>query len=848
MIGQTVAHYRITAKLGEGGMGVVYRAEDLRLRRQVALKFLSAHLSENEAAQRRFMQEAQAAAGLEHPGICTVHDLGEAGGRSFIVMELVEGRDLARILADGPLPPDQARAVALQVVDALGEAHARGIVHRDLKPANIMLGDRGRAVVMDFGLARLEESLHATRSAALLGTGAYMAPEQLRGGPCDRRTDIWALGVVIYEMLTGRRPFAGQRLEAVALAVLEQTPQPLAAARPGLPAAWQQIIDRALAKDPAQRYDGMEALRRDLLALASAPEDETRAMPGGVKPRSIVSSRWSNHAPRRRRPDRRALTAAGLLLAAAAAVYAVRAARPPSAPSPDKSRTVAVLPLRNLSDDTANDYFSDGVSEDIITQLSRIGQLTVISPSSSARYKGSDRPLREIASELRADVILTGSVRRAGDQVRITASLVDGRSEKQLWRENYDRRLDDIFSIQSDVAAKIAEVLRARLTRSESLRLETPPTRDIGAYDYYLQGRQHYGRYNKAANETAIALFERALQLDPEFALAYAGLADAFAQNANRYGLPLAWADSGIAMARRAIAIDPELPEAHKSLGTAFTVRGRQRQALAATRRAVELNPNYAAAVGNLGAISLTFGELGEALRWLKRASALSPTAAVFPASVGLAYFCLGDHPRARSWFDRALGIQPDYSYADTGLGYLALAEGDTAAAVRLGRRILSASPDDFFGLHLAGDAALAAGDHAAAAQHYARLARTTDSAILYSCKRPQTGLGYARLALGERAAGEQLLAQSLERDRQELDAGSENPDIHYNTAAVLSARGEADGALAALRRAVEQGWRAVRLAERDPLLAPLRGDPRFARTLETARAKLAAERLPPEE
>ncbi len=579
-------------------MGEVYRARDPRLSRDVAIKVLPASFSNDPDRLRRFELEARAAGVLNHPNIIAVYDVGSHEGAPYVVSELLEGETLREVLADGRLPPRQAIDFALQMAQGLAAAHDKGIVHRDLKPENLFITKDGRVKILDFGLAKLTRpeteagplteaptATAGTEPGVVMGTLDYMAPEQVRGKPADVRSDIFSFGAILYEMLSGRRAFRRDSAADTMSAILKEDPPDISPAKRDISPALERIIRHCLEKKPEQRFHSAHDLAFDLSAAASES--------GLTRPRL---------------PARTPLLWAGAALIALVAVLAVLLLRTrgnqglrPGAAAPDR-KSIAVLPFQNLSPDPENAFFADGMTEDILTQLAKIRDLKVISRTSVMRYKGTQKPLREIAAELSVATVLEGSVRRAGDRVRIVGQLVDARTDQHLWAETYDREIKDVFAIQSEVAQQIAAALKATLSPAEKKRIEQSPTQDLAAYDLYLKGRELYNRYRKTDNEAAIELFQKALELDPAFALGYAGLGDAYAQRALRFGFPQSWLDTSLEVSRKAIALNPELAEGYKALGLAYQAKGKYRESLDATRRAAEINPNYAAAVGNVGA------------------------------------------------------------------------------------------------------------------------------------------------------------------------------------------------------------------------------------------------------
>ena len=592
-------------------MGEVYRARDPRLGRDVAIKVVPASFSDDPDRLRRFEQEARAAGVLNHPNIIAVYDVGEHEGAPYVVSELLEGETLRAVLEEGRLSPRRALDCALQIAQGLAAAHDKGIVHRDLKPENLFVTRDGRLKILDFGLAKLTRpeteagpsteaptASPGTEPGVVLGTLDYMAPEQARGRPADVRSDIFAFGAILYEMLSGERAFHRDSAADTMSAILKEDPLDLSAVSQGTPPGLVRIARHCLEKKPEQRFQSAHDLAFDLSAVdAEVARPEPRA-------RGRAALVWAG--------------AAVIALLAALAVLLLRTrgglGLRPSASGSDR-KSIAVLPFQNLSPDPENAFFADGMTEDILTQLAKIRDLKVISRTSVMRYKGTQKTIPVIAAELGVATILEGSVRRAGDRVRIVGQLVDARTDEHLWAETYDRELKDVFAIQSEVAQKIAGSLQAALSPAEKKRIEQSPTGNLAAYDLYLKGRELYGHYRKADNEAAIENFQKALQLDSGFALAYAGLGDAYAQRVQRFGFPQSTLESSLEMGRKAIALDPELAEGHKALGLTYFVKGAYRESLGASRRAVELNPNNVGATANVGYSLFVLGRADEAMR-----------------------------------------------------------------------------------------------------------------------------------------------------------------------------------------------------------------------------------------
>ena len=510
--------------------------------------------------------------------------------------------------------------------------------------------------------------------------------------------------------------------------------------------------------------------------------------------------------------------------------------------SASERKSIAVLPFQNLSPDPENAFFADGITEDILTQLAKIRDLKVISRTSVMRYKGTRKPMREIAAELGVAAILEGSVRRAGNRIRIVGQLVDARTDEHLWAETYDRELQDVFAIQSDVAQRIAAALQATLSPAEKRRIEERPTENLLAYDHYLKGREHYNRYRKADNEVAIDHFQKALELDPRFALAYAGLGDAYAQRALRFGWPQSSLDSSLEASRKAIALDPELPEGHKALGLAYQGMGTYRESLEANRRALELSPNHYPAVANLGATLFFLGRLDEALPWSQRGFELAPTVAIPAAQMGTIYEALGDTRRAEASFRRALELQPDLGQAHSRLINLYLRHRRDREALKQARIALRTAPFDRW-VMAAGEAELIAGDPGRARELFEQILPSMKDVRLsaFSGVGVETHLAYLSLRAGRQNEAAALLAESLATDRRLLEGGNQDWSVPFDMACVHALRGEKDEAFPRLEAAVEAGWRGWPLGTRTPLLDPLRSDERFGR-MEARLAALVAQ------
>ncbi|HEX7252486.1 MAG TPA: protein kinase, partial [Thermoanaerobaculia bacterium] len=561
MLGRTFSHYRIVRELGSGGMGVVYEAEDTRLKRNVAVKFLSSLLAQDAPMLERFEREARAASALNHPGICTVHAIEQEEGRSFIVMELVEGEPLSARMAGPPMEIGLLLDLGIQIADALESAHARGIVHRDLKPMNMMVTPRGQVKILDFGLAKFEHAEAAgpqtttptapprgadlTAAGTVFGTVHYMSPEQARGLTTDARTDLFSLGAILYQMATSDRPFEGDTQAVVFDAILNRDPRPLAEANPAMPAALGPILEKSLEKDRSLRYQTATELKTDLLRLRRKLE-ATRSGPTGA---AAVSDSKA--------PGRRA------------------------------ERSIAVLYFENLSGVKEDEYLRDGITEDILTDLSKIKGLNVFPRTTVLAFRDQKATAADVCRQLRADYALEGSLRRAGNRLRINTQLVDAASGFPVWSERYDREMSDIFEVQDEIAHKIAEALRIKVTPQEQAELAAKPTENLQAYDLYLRGRSYARRRTTRDMEFALQMFENAVTLDPNFALAWAAIANGCAHAQYWSGPGGTYMDRAQSASLRAVALAPDIPEVLISQGWILYAGSRYDDAVRLTRAAI---------------------------------------------------------------------------------------------------------------------------------------------------------------------------------------------------------------------------------------------------------------------
>jgi TolB-like protein/Tfp pilus assembly protein PilF/tRNA A-37 threonylcarbamoyl transferase component Bud32 len=670
--GTKLGSYEILSPLGKGGMGEVYRAKDVRVDRVVALKVLPEEFFESEERRGRFEREAKLLASLNHPGIATLYSFEEifsssssssSVSRHVLVMELVEGEGLDARAAAGPLPLEETLSFARQIAEALEAAHEKGIVHRDLKPANVMVTKNGRVKVLDFGLAKIAASGDGaqvdselatdmrTQEGVVVGTVPYMSPEQAQGRQLDHRTDIFSLGVIVYELATGQRPFRGDSSAELLSSILRDTPRPAGELRPGLPAGLDRLIGRCLEKDRDQRYATARELAADLGELQRDPTSPTR--PAAAAPL--------------RAPKKLVLAGvAGLvvLLAAGAFVAIRRAARGASIES------VAVLPFENATGDPAIEYLSDGISESLISTLSRLPGLRVISRRSAFSFKGKKVDPKEIGRQLGVDALLLGSLALRGTDLAITAELVSVRDDTQLWGEKYNRRADDVLRVEGEIAATIARTLRRTLSGEEKAKLARGRTEDPEAYRLYLKGRD-YLVGNQQEMDKSVDYFQQAVARAPEYALAHAGLAEAYTRQAFLRGSGRAEpASKARAAVSRALEIDPDQAEAHAVLGlVAFYFEWDWAGAETEFRRALELNPGSRTVQGHYGWFLTAMGRLDEGLAHCKKAAELDPLSTGPVHDIAINYMARGDLEQAAATFRRAIDIDPNWTWGYIKLG-----------------------------------------------------------------------------------------------------------------------------------------------------------------------------------
>ena len=645
MIGQIVSHYKIIEELGRGGMCVVYKAQDTKLDRFVALKFLPLHLSQADEEKKRFIHEAKTASALDHPNICTIHEVNETEeGQMFIAMACYEGESLRERLERGPLEVEEAINIAIQIAGGLEKAHAKKIVHRDIKPANIILTDDGQVKIVDFGLAKLVGRSMLTKAGTALGTVAYMSPEQTQGTDVDHRTDIWALGVLLYEMLTGKRPFQGDYEQAVVYSILNEGPDPLTKFNASIPNSLEQVVGKALEKNRDKRYQSITELLDDLKSISE-----------GIVPEAIKTRVRKADLQKRRKLILYIVSAVLIVVAVVVVSFLVR--------SSNVIDSIAVLPLKNLTGDAEQDYFVDGVTDELIGELGQISGLKrVISRTSVMQYRDTDKSLSDIARELKVDAVLEGTVYEAGDSVRIRFQLIDVLpKELNLGGSTYKRAKSDVLMMLSDITQSVADIIQVGLTAEEEIRLANAHQIDPEAYEAYLRGLSHWYKLTPADLEASLQYFESALKIDPDYGLAHTGIALVWI---GRKQMGLAAPAETTPKIReavfKALDLDSTLAEAHYALAlfktwSEWDWQGGEK----AFQRAIELKPNYPDARVYYSNLLCYLKRAEEALEQGKMALEQDPRNSLVMGIYGLTLGMLGELDEAILQARNALRTSP---------------------------------------------------------------------------------------------------------------------------------------------------------------------------------------------
>jgi len=608
MINQNVLHYKITEELGRGGMGIVYKAQDTKLERQVAIKFLPPHIAQSESDKLRFLQEAKAAAALNHPNILHVHEINEYESNLFLVMEFIEGKTLKAAIADQQsgkgVGMEKAIHWVLQTAEGLKAAHDRGIIHRDIKPENIMLTNDNRVKIMDFGLAKLKSGSGLTKAGMSLGTLGYMSPEQAQGEGVDQRSDIWSLGIVFYELLTGELPFKAEHDAALMYLIINEEPHVPSTLDRKISHAVDMLVMKMLSKGVERRYHTMDEVIKEIHALKSELESAERGT---------------------------------------------------------KAKAIAVLPFENISAEKENDYFGDGLTEELIANLSRLKDIGVVSRTTSMQYKGTKKDIKTIGKELGAQYILEGSVRKYQDNLRITVQLIDVLNDRQLWAETYKGKLEDVFDIQEQVSKQIVDAMVLRLTPTEKIVLTKRSTVNADAFDCYLRGRDFLYRRTKNGVQFAIQLFQKAIELDPRYAAAYAGLGEAYATLHYDYDTKEIWIDKAIESCLKALMYDATLSEAYSALGLAYMSRKSLEEGIAAAQKAIELDSKNFTSYWILGRIYHIADRDRDAARMYIKAIELNPNFHTAYGDLRVVYDRLGEKEKHDEILNRLLQIYPAY-------------------------------------------------------------------------------------------------------------------------------------------------------------------------------------------
>jgi serine/threonine protein kinase/Tfp pilus assembly protein PilF len=649
MIGKTISHYRIFEEIGRGGMGMVYKAEDTKLKRTVALKFLPLELTDNQDYKERFIREARATSSLDHDNICNIHEINETeNGQLFIVMACYEGKTLKEIISDQRLSFIEALDIATQVANGLDKVHKKGIIHRDIKPANIFVTSEGNVKILDFGLAKLAGQDKVTRDNAILGTAAYMSPEQLSAEEVDHRTDIWSVGVILYEMITGKLPFSGEYYQAVLYSILNDFPDFIEIIESEHFRLIVPIIKKSLMKKKEERYQNFNEFIQDLESIKKGSVTKINQNIIKIKPNK-------------------------------------------------KELRIAVLPVTNMSPDEEDQYFADGMTEEMIFTLSKISELRVIARTSVIRYKSTTKSISEIGKELRVGHIIEGSIRKSQGKYRISVQLIDAKNEEDIWSEEYDRKFDDIFALQTDIATQIADSLKIRLIGEDRQNITKHITNNMEAYHWYLKGRFFWNRRTKESLKKCVECFEKSIELDLYFAHAFSGLADAYIILGD-YNLMPAKEAYTLAKdaAERALDIDEKLAQAHTTLGCLKSIYYWDWSAAEKEfHKAISLNPKYATTY-HWYAINFLVpkGRFSDAFKNIKNAEDLDPLSLIINTTIGMIHYFAREHDKAIEQYLKSLEMDVNFEKAYFFLGWAYIEKGLMNEAIAVFKKAYSISND----------------------------------------------------------------------------------------------------------------------------------------------------------